>query len=337
MLRTLSGVVLAALAVVLIGCEGSPVSTPADSSDLALSGKTPTWTVPGDFATIQQAIDDPSVADGDRIFVGPGTFDGATVTKAVDIRARGKAVINDGPLLFAGHPVGGDLEIGFLFPADHSGDGAAVTGFMFEDVEFPVFSRGADGVTIAHNSMASPVQGISNWMGSGWSIHHNRIDGLRSINGGGIGVLIADRLATPGGVGSNQVSHNRIEGTLAVHPNDGGGYDGTGIVLYADFRGGQAGAEAIHSNRVVQNRIALVSDTPSVVDVNAIELTDTRDDDSLAPVIFDNAIGFNDIRRTTHGLALTPDNLADHNEISRNLGHDRRAGSHPSAFGPGGN
>lgn len=335
--RMLGGVVLAALSVVLIGCEGSPVSTPADSGDLALSGKTPTWTVPGDFSTIQAAIDDPSVADGDRVLVGPGTFEGATVTKAVDIRARGNAVINDGPLLFAGHPLGGDLEIGFFFPSDHSGDGASVTGFMFEDVEFPVFSRGADGVTISHNSMVSPVQGISNWMGSGWSIQHNRIDGLRSINGGGIGVLIGDNSAIPDGVASNLVSHNRIDGTLVVHPGDSGGYDGTGIVLYADFRGGRSGADAIRNNHVVQNRIALVSDTPAVVDVNAIELTDTRDDDSLAPVIFDNAIGFNDIRRTTHGLVLTPDNLEDHNEISRNLGHDRRAGSHPSAFGPGGN
>ena len=60
------------------------------------------WRIPGDFATIQAAIDSPAVAAGDVILVGPGSHAGALVTKAVDIRGEGRAVINTGPV----HPSG---------------------------------------------------------------------------------------------------------------------------------------------------------------------------------------------------------------------------------------
>jgi hypothetical protein len=81
-----------------------------------------------------------------------------------------------------------------------------------------------------------------------------------------------------------------------------------------------------------------VSDTPDVVDVAAFELTDSRDDPDADPypVIFDNAIGFNDFRGTALQIALTPAELEDWNYISRNLGNNRGHGEHPSLFGPGG-
>ena len=77
---------------------------------------------------------------------------------------------------------------------------------------------------------------------------------------------------------------------------------------------------------------------PEVVDVAAFELTDTRDDpnaDSF-PVIHDNAIGFNDFRGMELQIYLTPEELGDCNDISRNLGDNRGHGLHPSLFGPGG-
>ena len=55
------------------------------------------WRVPRDFRTIQAAIDSPRVGDDDVILVGPGRHHGAVVTKAVEIRGNGKAVIVDGP------------------------------------------------------------------------------------------------------------------------------------------------------------------------------------------------------------------------------------------------
>jgi len=173
--------------------------------------------------------------------------------------------------------------------------------------------------------------------GSGWKISHNKIFDLRTSNGGGIGILVADY--SGGVVENNVVSYNTISGTLHVSPTDGGGYAGSGIVLYADFRWGSAGAEEIKNNRVVQNKVSMVSDTPAVVDIVAFELTDTRPEPIPDPysVIFDNAIGFNDFRGTVTQISLTPEDLENYNTISRNLGDNRGHGLHPSLFGPGGN
>jgi hypothetical protein len=97
-----------------------------------------------------------------------------------------------------------------------------------------------------------------------------------------------------------------------------------------------AGTAEMSNNLVVQNKVSLTSDTPEVVNVNAFELTDTRDDPDVEPVIFDNAIGFNDFRGTESQVLISPEELEDYNEISRNLGDNRGHGSHPGAFGPGG-
>ena len=151
-----------------------------------------------------------------------------------------------------------------------------------------------------------------------------------------IGILIADLSAVT--VENNVVSHNKITGTLHVDPDDCGGYNGTGIVLFADWRFGRSGTFAIQFNRVVKNKISLVSDTPDVVDVVAIELTEAGTVPAGSPFIHDNAIGFNDMRGTTMQIVLTPPTLDnDVNDISRNLGDNRGQGLHPSLFGPGGN
>ncbi len=296
------------------------------------------WHVPGDFDTIQEAINSPDVSDGHTILVGPGSHAGATVTKPVEIKGEGGAVINSGPVLYPGDPFG-DLAAGFYFPSSGAGAGAIISHLRFEIVEFPIMSSSTDNVTINHCTLANPLQGISNWMGSGWQISHNVITDLRSANGGGIGIFIGDYKAIEGGITGNVVSHNKITGTLHVWENDGGGYSGSGIEIYADFRWEGAGAEAIKNNRVVKNKVSLVSDTPTVVDVVAIGLTDTRDDPELDPVVFDNAIGFNDFRGTESQIALTPVELDNPvNKISRNLGNNRGDKLYPpSAFGPGGN
>ena len=100
---------------------------------------------------------------------------------------------------------------------------------------------------------------------------------------------------------------------------------------------GQQQAIEISNNRVVKNKVSLVSDDPTLIDVVAIELTDTRDDPGLEPVIFGNAIGFNDLRGTEIQIVLTPDELDEVNDISRNFGNNRGHGLYPSIFGPGGN
>ena len=289
---------------------------------------TDVWNVPGDFDTIQEAIDSEDVEDGQTILVAAGSHAGALVTKSVEIKGEGGAVIDDGPA----HPSG--LIQGFRLL--EGSDGATITHLRFE-VDLAIMNGGAVGyVTVDHCTFDNTIQAVSNWRGCGWQISHNIITDLRTRNGGGIGILIAD--FSGGTVVDNVVSHNKISGTLHVDPQDGGGYDGTGIVIYADFRWSMLGAAEISHNRIVKNKVSLVSDNPDVVNVHAVELTDTRDDVNADPypVIFDNAIGFNNLRGTESQIALTPEELEEVNYISRNLGENRGHGLHPSIFGPGG-
>jgi hypothetical protein len=287
------------------------------------------WSVPRDFATIQAAIDSPSVGAGDRILVGPGSFAGAAVTKQVHIQGVGRASITSGPV----HPSG--MIQGFrLF---EQSDGTTISHLRFT-VDLPVinasFNR-VDNVTITQNTLVNPVQGISNWLGSSWEITQNTVSDLRTRCGGGIAILAGDY--SGGTVSDNVVSHNHISGTVHVSPTDCGGYSATGIVVYADFRWGAPGSTAIAYNRIVKNTVSLTSDTPAVVDVVGIELSEAGDPDPATHVIHDNAVGFNDLRGTAIQLAITPDGLdSPTNDISRNLGENRGHGLHPSAFGPGG-
>jgi len=275
------------------------------------------WRVPEDFATIQLAIDAIEVLDGDKIEVGEGNFYGAFVTKKVEIKGKkgkkgkkgegNKTIINDGPVLVYG------LTQGFRF-FDGS-DGSKIKDITFT-TDFGIMNNdGSDNIKISHCKFLNTIQGISAWGGSGWKIDHNEIIDLRTYNGGGIGILSGARWG--GIVEKNDIKHNKISGTLHVWANDGGGYAGSGIVLFADTRYGWPGADAIQYNKVERNKVSLISDTPSVVDVVGCELTDSRDDESII-IIFENKIKGNDFRGTANAIALTPEALIDHNDISKN-------------------
>lgn len=288
------------------------------------------WRVPGDFATIQDAINSASVVSGDRILVGAGSHAGAEVNKGVEIKGEDGATITSGPVHGSGMIQGFRLLDG--------SSGATISHLAFT-VDLAIMNAAgrsggpnADYVTISQNSFTNAVQAVSNWGGNSWNITHNEIVDLRTNCGGGIGIIVADFLGRS--ISENVVAHNKIKGTLHVAQGDCGGYDGTGIVLYADFRWGAAGASEIAWNRVVKNHVSLTSDASSVVDVNAFELTDTRE---VVGVIHDNAVGFNDFRGTVNQILLTPSGLDAVNSISRNLGENRGHGLHPSIFGPGGN
>lgn len=215
------------------------------------------------------------------------------------------------------------------FPLLAGSDGATLFQLKFKVVDFGIMNPDAvNDVTVSHCVFENEIQAISNWRGSRWDISHNLITDLRTRNGGGIGILVGDY--SGGVVTDNVIAHNKIMGVLHVAPTDGGGYDGSGIVLFADFRGNRLGTLSIEYNRVIKNKVSLVSSNPGLVDVNAVELTDTRDDDGLPCVIHDNSIGFNDLRGTVNQIVLTPSSLDDCNAISRNLGENRGHGLHPS-------
>jgi hypothetical protein len=303
---------------------------------LAAGAEAASWRVPGHFPTIQAAIDSPQVRDGDTLRVRAGRHAGATVTKALEIRAEGHAVVRSGPVLNA---LG---EAGFLFPGEGKGSGASILGFVFEDVAFPVFSRGADDVTVARNVLHRPVQGVSNWGGSGWEIAHNLVLGLRTACGGGIGMFAGD--SRGGAVSGNRIAHNDVRGAVFVPADDCGGYSASAVSLFADFRYGSAGASAVEHNRIAKNRVRLDSTRPELVPASGVALAELTVPDGQAPperVIRTNAVVFNDLRGVDTPVALTPEDLADENRISRNLtrapggrrplGEDAEADAFPGA------
>jgi hypothetical protein len=272
--------------------------------------------VPDDYPTIQDAVD--AASDGNKIIVSSGEWYGAIVTKAVEIKGEGGATIVDGPAHGSG------MHIGFKLGYGLGGSGAEISHFTFECVlpwENPtgltlaIMSNNANDVTVHHCKFYNALQGITNWNGNGWYIHHNKFYGLTSRNGGAIGIFCGSYTGVT--VDNNVIINNKISGTLQVYPNDGGGYDGTGICLYADFRWGSAGASEITGNLILHNDIDMISDTPGVVDFNAIELTDSRNDLNQI-IIFDNSIRFNDMRGSANGILLTPSNLGDYNLIKNN-------------------
>jgi len=285
---------------------------------VSTTAQSATWRVPKDLPTIQDAID--ASADGDTIRVSRGSHAGALVTKSVEIIGQGGATIDS--------PTAGLFGLRML----EGSDGAVISNLFF-NVDLAIYNAAAvDNVTVDHCAFSNCLQAISNWGGSSWLISHNVICDLQTRNGGGIGILIAER--NGGIVENNIVSHNSIFGTLHVSETDGGGYDGSGIVIYADFRWGSAGAEEISNNHVIHNDVALISDTPAVVDVAAFELTVAGDTGDTDPrdIVFDNMIGFNDFRGTEKQIVLSPEELGEVNVISRNLGDNRGHGLHPGVF-----
>ena len=270
--------------------------------------------------TIQAGID--NAASGDTIHVRAGTYEGAVVDRAVHLKALGQVIIDTGPL---SHPP--RLRAGFLFNPDRSGSGASIEGFRFVGVpqgignpddgklDFAIFSRGADDVEVSHNSLSMVLQGITNWNGAGWTIEHNTIIDLWTLNGGGIGILIGGFDGTTV-IEDNVLFHNDVNGTIHVDPADSGGYDGVGIVAFADFRSGQPGAPSITENVMEQNRVELVSSSPAVVNANGIELTVAHP--GVPPTtISENSVEKNRVKNVSGNAIVVSDGSAD-NAITKN-------------------
>jgi hypothetical protein len=288
-----------------------------------------TWNVPGDYPTIQAAIDSPDVLEGHTILVGPGNHAGATVTKAVEIKGEGGAVINDGPAHSSG------LIQGFRLMA--GSDGATISHLGFE-VDLAVMNgAGVDEVTVDHCTFASSIQGVSNWEGTGWTISHNVINGLRTRSGGGIGIFIACYSGAT--ANNNLVAHNKITGAVVVPEGDCGGYSTPGIALMSDRRWNRLGG-TLAGNRIIKNKVSLsiiVPEGPNPMESVGIELTDMGlEQETPVTDLTDNKVGFNDVRGVIGvPIALNPPDVENENNISRNLGDDannRGHGLHPKVL-----
>ena len=255
------------------------------------------------------------------------------MTKAVASAPWAASRIVDGPVV---NSLG---KAGFLFPGLGAGSGATVDGFTFE-VAFPVFSRGADDISITRNTMHGANQGVTNWAngtwGKGWDITHNTLLDLRtSCAGASAASSSATTRAAPSAATSSPTTTSAAacasRGTTAAATTP------RGIVLFADWRyPGDTGA-TITGNRVTKNRVSLSSTRPALVPVAGVELSDTR---NLAAEldITDNAVVYNDLRGLAVPVALTPEELSTVNRIEKNLtgpGHSALSGRALDALAPG--
>ena len=315
-------VVIVALGLIVSGCI--PTAPPAEQDEPGtLPTKSPgVLNVPDDYPSIQEAIN--AASPGDKIIVGPGEWFGAVVDEAVEIRGAEGAVINDGPL----HPEHPDIKRGFVVTAD----GVTISHFTFsEDVYLPVYTINEDivnDVTVEHNVMINPVQGITNWGGSRWVIRYNVITGLwGDPAGGGIGILVGGAIYDPVDPASdNLVAFNKITADFTREHM-------AGICLYT--KKGE-----ITGNKVVHNDVLITGNDAYAIVMAFLPTGVTPPGISPEEVLYDNMIGFNDLRGSDFGIGYMlekPDGpvyipvLVDEaielmegcNLISRNLGDNR--------------
>ena len=266
------------------------------------------------FATIQAAIDDADTIAGHTIVVGAGNWFGATVDKAVEIRGKGGAVIDDGP----SH---GSWMCGFKLISGSSG--ATISHFTFQVVELPIYGLDVDDVTVEHNKIYDTVQGITNWDGNNWVIKHNVIKWIYATTGGGIGIAFGSRNSP---VSGNVVAHNKIVG----HFPDDFTFSVGGILLCTDERYGWNPGE-VTNNKIVHNKVKATGIDCWAIALQVIGLSSY---DPVPPdeilyamgMLYDNIVGFNDLRGSDGFVECLPVELEEVNTISRNLGEDANRG-----------
>ena len=207
------------------------------SSVLSVATSSNTLQVPGDYPTIQAAVD--AAAPGDTIRVGPGSWCGASITKQVNLVGEGNSTIIGcaaSPNLF------GFLRIGFFLPNGRASgstishftfDGRGVSNSNLEPLSFGVFARDANNVVVDQNSVLGTVQAITNTRGSGWTVAHNNIDGLTVFTcdgfcGGGDAIVFQQRDTALPAAMDNEASFNTITGFI---PNTLVEFSMTGIFL----------------------------------------------------------------------------------------------------------
>ncbi len=170
--------------------------------------------VPQDFPTIQSAIN--GANPGDSIFVGPGRWCGALISKSLSLVGESAAIMGCPPGPPGTGPVGNLFKTGFFVSA--SAPGTSIRQFVF------------DGGGFSETNRAPLAYGVR-------SQADNLVVDSNRFLGGGFGVLLTGN--------NSQVTHNVFNGFTVLRSN---GFGGAAIL---DFGfGGPGTGDTIQFNTI---------------------------------------------------------------------------------------
>ncbi|MBN1948070.1 MAG: hypothetical protein JW797_20545 [Bradymonadales bacterium] len=257
------------------------------------------WTVDssgrGDFTDIQTAVD--AASDGDTILVAPGTYDGAVITKRLELVGDGAGV----------YITEGYLDNGFYLMG-HGADGSVIRNFSFDGIPFPVFGEEVDDVTVTRLRINDFIEGIGVYGGNRWKIIDNLLTASAQVSEdwqmNGITLAVWE-----GAANDNVVAFNTIRYTGQTPT--GYFYGNWGIHLAAFPE------TVMEGNIIFRNRIRFVTGQWFS---GGIGIGDASIFYGGPPVVTDNYIGYNDARgSTTWEIMFLSVSLED-NQISCNRG-----------------
>lgn len=283
---------------------------------------------PGYLASIQAAVNVSN--NGDVILVQAssgkvGTRQGAQVSKNVMIKpAVGHTItIQNGPYV---PDTAGKFQVGFY--CSGSPDGPSIQGFKF-NIAFPIYAVGASKVGINGNTFTNPVQAITNWGGSDWSVSSNKINGLRvaKVNGrvgGGVGIFVGSKKKGQT-VKNCKITGNTITGKVSVQAPAGTEFQASGIALQAVLNDSNNLPTAMTANMVDKNTIGLTYTKPNYV--HACELSQLYRPKPIpaspAKIVYTNKVTNNVVTKTTGTkVVITPSKLSTWNTITNNKSRD---------------
>jgi len=264
------------------------VSTPAVAANLS---------VPGDHATIQEAVN--AAAPGDIINVGPGVFAGAFIFQTVTIVGSGPATIIDTGNPFFGFDDAFDILL-------HGADGTTIRDMTFTGGDFywGVYAFRADDVTVTNCVFLNTFHAVDNREGNGWTITDNNIDGFIPFPPPGPGVENhQEAILVLGPARDNYIGNNFIRHEGARNP----GYLrelNFGVILIS-FGG------TLENNTVVGNEVeVVVPDAEISVGVGLISPVDPA-------AVRNNAVVDNDLCKSFTPIALNPKSLRGSNLVEK--------------------
>ncbi len=160
--------------------------------------------VPGEYETIQQAID--AAAAGDTVYVAAGRYvESVRMKDGVDLQGAGaEAAIIDAPKKWP-------PTSAVVYGASHCTlDGFTVTGYIDDDIN-GVFCSGVEGLTISHNFIRDcTVDGI--YVGSSSVLVCNNV----IVNNRCAGIFCVGEASRPAEIINNTICGNSNEADLTV-------------------------------------------------------------------------------------------------------------------------